>query len=259
MLREYLSTLANAFRSKLGTTEKINAQDYPNKIDEVYEAGYNKGKSEGGGDSYDDVFWDNYQDNGDRTDCMGMFMGTGWNNNTLKPKHSISPKNASYMFCKCSYSGDLNELFDGENLTLDFSNCTAFNYTFWNANNITRLGTIDASKVTASDGLDSIFNCAKLKIVDSFVPPKIPVKAVCFYTASNNIMERFIVSGSITKDFNLSRCSKLDDDSVQSAIDHLVDLTGGTTQTLTFAANIGNRLTQEQKDQITAKNWTLAY
>ncbi len=39
MLKEYLSTLASKFREKLGTTEKINAQDFADKIDEVYEAG----------------------------------------------------------------------------------------------------------------------------------------------------------------------------------------------------------------------------
>ena len=40
MLKEYLSTLANAFRSKLGGG-KINAQDFPNKVGEVFDAGYN--------------------------------------------------------------------------------------------------------------------------------------------------------------------------------------------------------------------------
>ena len=35
MLKEYLSTLANKFRSILGTTEPINAQDFPEKVTEV--------------------------------------------------------------------------------------------------------------------------------------------------------------------------------------------------------------------------------
>lgn len=47
MLKEYLSTLADKFRSVLGTTEKINAQDFPDKVTEVYEKGYIKGDVDG--------------------------------------------------------------------------------------------------------------------------------------------------------------------------------------------------------------------
>ena len=39
MLKEYLSTIANAIRSKLGSTAKINAQNFADKIGEVYDAG----------------------------------------------------------------------------------------------------------------------------------------------------------------------------------------------------------------------------
>lgn len=38
-LKEYLSTLANKFRDKLDTTEKISAQDFVDKVDEVYNIG----------------------------------------------------------------------------------------------------------------------------------------------------------------------------------------------------------------------------
>ena len=47
----------------------------------------------------------------------------------------------------------------------------------------------------------------------------------------------------------------LDDESVQSIVDGLVDLTGQTTQTLTLHKNIV--LTDAQKSVISAKNWTL--
>ena len=55
MLKEYLSTLANKFREILGETDKINAQDFAVKIDEVFNEGYsqgipygyNRGKEEG--------------------------------------------------------------------------------------------------------------------------------------------------------------------------------------------------------------------
>ena len=43
-LREFLSNLANAFRTYLDTTDKINAQNFADKVGEVFE----KGKAQGG-------------------------------------------------------------------------------------------------------------------------------------------------------------------------------------------------------------------
>lgn len=51
----------------------------------------------------------------------------------------------------------------------------------------------------------------------------------------------------------------LSGESMQSILDGLADLTGSTTQTLTFHADVGARLTEEQKAAVTAKNWTLSY
>lgn len=52
MLKEYLTSIADSIRAKLGTSEKINAQDYADKISEVYDVGYAKGTEEGGGDDF---------------------------------------------------------------------------------------------------------------------------------------------------------------------------------------------------------------
>ena len=44
MLREYLSNIANAIRNKLGSDKTINAQDFIEEIDNVYEAGQSNPK-----------------------------------------------------------------------------------------------------------------------------------------------------------------------------------------------------------------------
>ena len=49
------------------------------------------------------------------------------------------------------------------------------------------------------------------------------------------------------------------DETIQSFVDGLADMTGQTAPTLTVHTNIGNKLTDEQKATITAKNWTLVY
>jgi len=84
-------------------TEKIARAktDY----DEVYEAGYAKGQAEGGGDYAQgfeagkqaeyDRFWDNYQQNGERTNYFGAFSGSAWSKETFKPKYTIRPVDES--------------------------------------------------------------------------------------------------------------------------------------------------------------------
>lgn len=78
-------------------------------------------------------------------------------------------------------------------------------------------------------------------------------------SGATNLERIRFVAGSIAKSIPFSFASKLDDVSIQSIIDGLADLTGGTAQTLTFHATVGAKLTDAQKATITAKNWTLAY
>lgn len=60
---------------------------------------------------------------------------------------------------------------------------------------------------------------------------------------------------TIAKSIDFRYSNLLTAASVQSIIDGLADLTGSTTQTLTFHRDIA--LTDDQKSAITAKNWTL--
>ena len=74
-----------------------------------------------------------------------------------------------------------------------------------------------------------------------------------------NLEDIEFAPGTIKISIPFSWNDKLTDASVQSIIDGLADLTGQTAQTLTFTGTVGNKLTQAQKDAISAKNWTLAY
>ena len=59
-------------------------------------------------------------------------------------------------------------------------------------------------------------------------------------------LRHMIVGGSIDVDFNISATAVLDEESCQSIIDHLKDLTGLEKQTLTFHATVGGKLTLEE-------------
>lgn len=76
---------------------------------------------------------------------------------------------------------------------------------------------------------------------------------------NNALKEVRFVANSISLSIIFSACSQLSDESIQSIIDGLADLTGNTAQTLTLHATVGGKLTDEQKATITAKNWELVY
>jgi hypothetical protein len=67
------------------------------------------------------------------------------------------------------------------------------------------------------------------------------------------------VENTIGINITFAHCSLLSDETIQSIIYGLKDLTGGTSQTLTLHKTVGNKLTDTQKATITAKNWTLVY
>lgn len=80
----------------------------------------------------------------------------------------------------------------------------------------------------------------------------------CFGSCSKLREVRF-AEGAIFKSVSFGNSSLLSDASVESIIEGLEDLAGQTLQTVTFHKTVGEKLTNEQKAAITAKNWTLVY
>lgn len=56
----------------------------------------------------------------------------------------------------------------------------------------------------------------------------------------------------------LNNCPLLSNESIESTVNGLADLTGQESQTITFHADVKAKLTDEQITTITSKNWTLA-
>ena len=115
---------------------------------------------------------------------------------------------------------------------IDTSNGENFKNMFFFCRGLHTIGELNLSKATKIDG---ILNWCDGLIHIHFVP------------------------GSIHLSLGLAKSNMLDDASIQDIIDGLADLTGQTAQTLTFHADVGAKLTQAQKDAVSAKNWTLVY
>ena len=70
-------------------------------IDDAYQAGYDKGTADVG-DGYYDFFWDNFQQNGERSAYAYAFANnSGWNDTIFKPKYKFFTSDRysfQYMF-----------------------------------------------------------------------------------------------------------------------------------------------------------------
>lgn len=244
----------------------------------VYQAGYDKGLASGGGGGYDegydvgvedgkkaeyDTFWDSFQQNGTRTDYNDGrgFYGAWWTDENFKPKYDIVPVgNCSQLF---SYSNitDVKGICEKQGITLDLSQVTYSSNALYNSK-VTRMPVCDISNIP---NLASFFNSAKeLVWVDSVVLNENGTQAFGNGTGYNWMLYagklvHCPIEGKIGTNVWFNSQGALDDETIQSIIDALMDLSGGTAQTLTFHTTVGAKLTQAQKDAISAKNWTLVY
>ena len=232
---------------KLDTSDGGTVEFSP--YEETFAAGKAEGVEEGQKAEYD-KFWDAYQDYGNRTEystARGNFGGKFWTDEIFKPKYPMNVTNGSSMFRQTGITD-----FTKDDIRLDFSKCTDMDYTFAYSGNV-KLPFVDLSSATkttqtfgelTSDSLTVKFS-ENTKILNPFVRMKKLVNLT--------------VDGTVGMNISFSDSSLLSSESVQSVIDHLKDLTGLTSQTLTVHADVGANMTESQKATITAKNWTLVY
>lgn len=203
-------------------------------IDDVYAAGYEKGKAEGGGgvdydtvfadgreqgkqDAYD-AFWDTYQLNGDRTNYSNAFAGHGWDDDVFKPKYPLNISIADSMFAGNMYLTYIDH-------DLDFSNSTSNTYLFSSAISLKRIKSIRFNNA----GKNSYIFAACKALVD------------------------VTINGTIAFDLSLSNSSNLSLESLTS----IVNAYEAGSYTLTLHATAKARLTDELKQIASDKGLTI--
>ena len=208
----------------------------------------------GGGSTMDD-FWDAffetlaYNGAGGARNFQLAFAGAGWNDETFKPNRVIKPLSAYRMFTWALVT-------DISTANIDFSECTNFLQMLEYART-TNAGVIDTRSATSLAYMFS--QASRLVSVEKIILKDDGSQQLdAMFSGCGNLKEvRF--EGVIGKSIATSHSPSLSSESVQSIIDHLKDLTGATAQTLTLHATVGAKLTQAQKDAVSAKNWTLVY
>ena len=271
MLKEYLTTLADKFRSILGTKEPINGRDFPNKIEEVYRyawndgmgTGYNYGIEEGKQAEYD-RFWNLYQPNGNNpTGYSGAFSGNRWTNETFTPKYDIVPDGAQNMFWNSSIT-DIVAACERQGIKLDFSqNSTGgWGNTFSYAKS-TRLGEISAKGAQ----LSATFSNASVQTIEKLIVSETTSYGSAFNGCSK--LKNITFEGVIGKSgLNLQHSTLLSKTSIQSVINALSTTTSELSITLSLTAvknafetssgvADGNTSTEWLNLIATKSNWTI--
>lgn len=190
----------------------------------VYDAGYNKGKAEGGGNA---EIWDSYLKNGTITNCDYIFAGIGWNDAIFNPPHRIAPKTAYRMFIATGIT-------DISKADIDFSNCTNLNDFASGSTALQKVGVIDISK--ASAGVNWLLgNCKNVHTVVKIITSETRGYASAFNGMASLVNIEF--EGVIGRSINF-QSSPLSVASMKNIISHLKNYHGtdkDLTYTLTFS------------------------
>ena len=214
-------------------------------VEQVYFAGQ---KSE-----YD-RFWDEFQDNGNRTIYQQAFR-YNWTDEIFKPKYDIrTASNGANQMFQSSRLVDLKGCLEKQGVVLDTSNATSLLQMF-QSSLVKYIPTIDARKSTNNSytfSTNAIISIEKLISSDT--------THYVSSTFNSNSIESLIIEGTIgVNGFNVSTCKKLSHESLMSIINALKDLSGtDKTATVTLGSTKLAKLTDAEKAIATEKGWTLA-
>lgn len=228
--QEKFTEIADAIRSKLGTTEKIKPSDFASKISEIQVGGgnideaYNEG-FEAGKKAENDAFWETYQEGGNRTNYTYAFYG--WKDEMFNPTYDITFSRAYATF---SYSTikEIKKILDFSKIpTVYLTDAQVFRFCY-------DLETIKEVVVCEQNQFDQWFQgCSALKNIT--------------------------FSGKIGQSISFADSKLLTEQSVKNIVNCLA--TVATTTTITFHADVKSQqwFTDEMKATITqTKGWTLA-
>ena len=247
MLRAYLKSIADAIRTKLGITNTINAQEFPNKVNEVYEKGRTDEWSE---------FWDEFQQNGTRTRYDYAFVGTisgysgfSWTDVTFKPKHDIKPIGSiSNMFYGVGFT-DFKGILERQGIVFDTSKVTTASNVFGFAQYMTHAPEINLTSVTVAGNARGIFSwCTSLEVVDKLTLREDGSNTLVEFFKQCKQLKEVRFGGVIGQDISFLHSPLLSTDTVIDAILHFKNYAGTSNagkyltlhdNTKTAMANLG--------------------
>ena len=142
--------------TKITTPELV--KQIKDDFDDVYDAGYAKGKVDGGDSSYYDTFWDIYQKKGQPCQYQFAFARGRFDDTNYNPKYPIVTDSSSGGAASMYYGTNISNT----KVTIDISRTAGvsgmFNYCYY-------LVTIPKIVVSETTGALAFYQCPKLENV----------------------------------------------------------------------------------------------
>lgn len=223
--------------------------------DAVYEAGYEKGKSEGGDseaayeqgyadgkqDEYDS-FWDAFQIRGEKLRTSYEYGFQAWRGSSFKPKYDLvlsGPYNTQAF--RQAEGFDLYDMTVGRGVAFDTSGATKLTGTFAQSS----VGKIPPLDLGSCIEMTSTFE--NLRKMTGYTTTELTLNNIredCTFKNTFNVteasltlpLEKITITGKIGQDFDVRLCTKLSKDSIKSIINHLSGTATGKTLTLSKTA-----------------------
>lgn len=227
---------------------------------EGYEKGYNTGLTEGTETGYQKGYNEASSENYLRICNRPNFAGLG----LFDKEDVVLNFDYAYLASQMIYTnwGDVGyNNTTVKHLTVNFAQqllntAQMFCYTADYDNILERI-TINADFSKSVSALQLFSHCTALRVVDGTPLDLSSVTRINHFAAYCTALEEVrFAPNTIKVDITFAHNGKLSNATIQSIVDGLADLTGGTAQKVTFHTDVLLKLTPEQTDTIFAKNWT---
>lgn len=263
---ESLVSVADAIREKGGTSESLTfPQGFVDAVGAI---------ESGGTDEIENII--------DKSGVLGTIDGTVTVTEKVEQLIDLAAIRGLVNECLTAHAGDLKCFFSKTSIAdlsvFDFSTTGNFKELFKQCNSLrvaeldtrygkefarvfvkcTNLEMVILTSTSNGSDFDTAFGyCTKLRKISTLDLSSATNLIYIFYNCSA-LEEISFVAETIKQSISFVHSPKLTPESVQSIVDGLADLTGGTAQTLTLNADVKAKLTETQLATITGKNWNLA-
>jgi hypothetical protein len=224
----------------------------------LIEAKYHQIGVEAGRQSEYGLFWDNFQQNGNRTHYAEGFAGAGWTEQNFKPKYDLKPQYTNSMFSGTTMKIDLPSHLESIGIALDTSKAEQLGSMFYSTQ-FTRVGVIDFSSNKAANGiLATVFAYSRqLHTIDGIIILESQTLQNCF---TNCVALRNVtIDGVIGKSVSWQYSTLLSRASIENIVGCLSPNVTGQTITLSTTA-VNNAFTTDEWNALIADktNWTFS-